>query len=177
MFSRQTADLLTVASDRIIWVLIGMGLLELWHLIFTAFGRIWYAGLLHKLKSYGISSHVFQVMIFCLFSEIDDFRCFWIGSIHKRIQSMLAFHMVTFLALHFSYYTLMIFLMMISVILLSLYTKWDQASDLWLQLEMAPELGSDLRDTVDCGKKWFVDFNARKTQLVSHDKSNNSGAI
>ena len=26
---------------------------------------------------------------------------------------------------------------------------------------------SDLRDTVDWGKKWLVDFNARKTQLVS----------
>ena len=28
------------------------------------------------------------------------------------------------------------------------------------------ELESDLRDTVDWGKKWLVDFNAGKTQLV-----------
>ena len=35
------------------------------------------------------------------------------------------------------------------------------------------ELESDLRDTVDWGKKWLVDFNAGKTQLVSFDWSNN----
>ena len=53
----------------------------------------------------------------------------------------------------------------------------DQASDLWQQLELASELESDLRDTVDWGRKWLVDFNAGKTQLVSFDRSNNTGAI
>ena len=42
---------------------------------------------------------------------------------------------------------------------------------------MASELESDLRDTVDWGKKWLVDFNAGKTQLVSFDQSNNNGSI
>ena len=32
-------------------------------------------------------------------------------------------------------------------------------------------------ETLDCGKKWLVDFNAGKTQLVSSDRSNNTGAI
>ena len=50
-------------------------------------------------------------------------------------------------------YTLMTFLIMLS--------------DLWQQLEFASELESDLRDTVDWGRKWFVDFSARKTQFVS----------
>ena len=31
--------------------------------------------------------------------------------------------------------------------------------------------------TLDWGKKWLVDFNARKTQLVSFDWSNNNGSI
>ena len=35
----------------------------------------------------------------------------------------------------------------------TLYSKCDQASDLWQQLELASELESDLRDTVDWGKK------------------------
>ena len=41
---------------------------------------------------------------------------------------------------------------------------------------MASELESDLRD---CGldKKWLVDFNAGKTQLVLFDRSNNTGSI
>ena len=59
----------------------------------------------------------------------------------------------------------------------TLYSKCDQASDLWQQLELASELASDLRDTVDWGRKWLVDFNAGKTQLVSFDRSNNTGAI
>ena len=59
----------------------------------------------------------------------------------------------------------------------TLYSKCDGASDLWQQLEVASKLESDLRDTVDWGKKWLVDFNARKTQLVSFDQSNNNGSI
>ena len=49
----------------------------------------------------------------------------------------------------------------------TLYSKCEQASDLWQQL--ASEFESDLRDTVDCGSKWLIDFNAEKTQLVSFD--------
>ena len=59
----------------------------------------------------------------------------------------------------------------------TLYSKYDQASDLWQQLEMAAELKSYIRDTVDWGWKWLVDFNAGKTQLVWFEWSNNTGAI
>ena len=59
----------------------------------------------------------------------------------------------------------------------TLYSKCDQACDLWQQVESASEIESDLGDTVDWGKKWLVDFNARKTQLVSFDQSNNTGSI
>ena len=52
---------------------------------------------------------------------------------------------------------LMILLSILSVI---------KVSDLWQQLELASELASDRRDTVEWGKKWLVDFNAAKTQLV-----------
>ena len=50
-------------------------------------------------------------------------------------------------------------------------------SDLWQQLELVSELESGLQDSVDQGKKWLADFNARKTQLVSFDWSNNTGSI
>ena len=52
---------------------------------------------------------------------------------------------------------------------ITLYSKCDQASDLPQQLELTSELESDLRDTVDWGRKWIVDFNAGKTHLVSFD--------
>ena len=35
----------------------------------------------------------------------------------------------------------------------TLYSKCDQGSDLWQQLELASEFESDLRDTLDCAKK------------------------
>ena len=44
----------------------------------------------------------------------------------------------------------------------NLYSKCDQASDLWQQLQLASELESDIRHSVDRGKKWLVDFNAGK---------------
>ena len=83
-------------------------------------------------------SREFQVRylaLFILFTVIDDFRWFWMGSLHKNIQLILEFLRAPFLVLHFSYYTLMTFLMMLSVILLSMLMillcfKCDPASDL-----------------------------------------------
>ena len=57
------------------------------------------------------------------------------------------------------------------------YSKCDKVSDLWQQLELDSELESNPRDTVDWYRKWLVDFSAGKTQLVSFDLSNNTGAI
>ena len=45
------------------------------------------------------------------------------------------------------------------------------------QLELASGLESDLRDTVDCGKKWLVNLRAGKTQFVSFDWSSSSCAF
>ena len=42
---------------------------------------------------------------------------------------------------------------------------------------MASELESGLQDTVGCGRKWLVDFNAGKKQLLLSDQSSDSGAI
>ena len=102
--------------------------------------------------------------LFFLFSVIDSFRWFWIGSLHKNIQLMLEFLKAPFLVLQFSSRILMTFLMIFSVTLLSIvlliysvdttfYSKCDQASDLWQQLELAYELEPDLWDTSDWGRK------------------------
>ena len=94
---------------------------------------------------------------------------------------MLEFLKVPFSVLHFSYYTLMTF-HIISIIAIYvddtvLYSKCDQASDLWQKLELASALESDLQDTVNWDRKWLIDFNTGKTQLVSFDWSNNTSAI
>ena len=68
----------------------------------------------------------------------------------------------------------MILLSILSVIRHQLQTTW---SDLRQQLEFASELELDLRDIVDWGKEWLVNFNNGKTQLVSFDRSNDNGSI
>ena len=45
----------------------------------------------------------------------------------------------------------------------TLYSKCDQASDLWQELELASKLESDLQNTVDWSRKWLLDFNSGKT--------------
>lgn len=49
------------------------------------------------------------------------------------------------------------FLLYTDVLLLSMviiqYSKYNQASDLWQQLELSSELKSDLRDIVDWGRE------------------------
>ena len=167
--SRSTADLLTVIFDRIARAFNRSGATRAVALdVSKAFDRVWHSGLFHKLKPYGISDQIFGLI---LFSVIDGFEWFWMENLHKKIHLILEFLKAPFLVLHFSDRTLMIFLTMLSVILLSmlmilLYSKCDQASDMWQQLELASELESDLQDTVDWGKKWLVDFNPGTTQLV-----------
>ena len=63
----------------------------------------------------------------------------------------------------------MTFVMMLSVILLSMLTLFSTLS----QLELASELKCDLRDTADWDRNWLVDFNATKTKLISSDQSKN----
>ena len=65
----------------------------------------------------------FQVrylVLFLFLPVIDGFKLFWMDSLHKNIQLMLEFLKAPFLILHFSYYALLIFLTMLSVILLSM---------------------------------------------------------
>ena len=62
-----TADLLTVLSDRIAWDFTRSGATQAEALdISKVFGRIWHAGLLHKLKSFGISDWIFSLISFFL---------------------------------------------------------------------------------------------------------------
>ena len=59
----------------------------------------------------------------------------------------------------------------------TLYSKCDQAPDMWEQPELASELESDIRNTVDWGKKQLDSFDAGKNQHYLFDRSNNNGYI
>ena len=174
--SRSTADLLTVVSDRIARVFNSFGATRAVALdISKAFDRVWHAGLLQKFKSYGISGQVFGLI--SSFLSNRRLRVVLDGNSSQEYPVNAGVPQVSILGST-------LFLLYINdlpddVICAiyaddtTLYSKCDRASDLWQQLELA----FDLRDTMDWGKKWLVDFNAGKTQLVSFDRSNNNGSI
>ena len=83
--------------------------------IAKGFDWIWHAGLLHKLKEFQIR----YLAVFLLFSVIDCFEWFWMESLHKNIHLMLELLKASYLVIHFSCYTSLTFLMMSSVVLLS----------------------------------------------------------
>ena len=117
--SRSTADLFTVVCDRIARAFNSSGATRAVALdISKVFDRVWHAGLLHNLSL--MKFQVRYLALFLLFSVIDDFEWFWMKSLHKNIQLMREFLKAPFLVLHFSYYTSMTFLMMLSVILPSM---------------------------------------------------------
>ena len=63
--SQSTADLSSVASDRIAWVFNMSGATRAAARdICKAFDRVWHAALLQKLKSYGISGQIFGLISF-----------------------------------------------------------------------------------------------------------------
>ena len=179
--SRSTADLLAFVPDRIARAFNRYGATRVAALdISKAFNRVWHAGLLHKLKSYRISGQIFS-----LISSFLPNRRLQVVLDGKSSQE----YPVNTGVSQGSILGPTLFLLYINDLPddgicdiaiyaddTTLYSKCDQASDLWQQLELASELESDLRD---CGldKKWLVDFNAGKTQLVLFDWSDNTGSI
>ena len=120
--------------------------------------------------------------LFLLFSVLDDFEWFWMEIVHKNIQLMQEFLKAPFLVLHFSYYTLMTFLMTLSVILQSLLMILLSILSVIGHLICGNNLNWLLNfnliyERLGWSKKWLVDFNAGETQLVSFDQSNNNSSI
>ena len=111
----------------------------------------------------------FQVrylVLVCPFSVIDGIGWFWMVIIYKNFQLMLEFLNALFFVQHFSCYTVITFLKILSVTLLSMlmillcYLKCDQTSDLWQQLELASEQESDLLGIAEWVRKWLVHISA-----------------
>ena len=180
--SRSTADLLTVVSDRIARAFNRSGATRAVALdISEAFDRVWHAGLLHKLKSNGISGQIFGLISSFLSNKrlrvVLDGKSSQEYPVNAGVPQSSIFGPTLFLLYINDLPDDVICDIAIYADDATLYSKCDWASDLWQQLELASELESDLRDTVDWGKKWLVDFNAGKTQLVSFDRSNNNGSI
>ena len=130
--SRSTADFLTFVSDRIARSFNSSGANRAVALdISKAFDRVWLAGLLHKLKSYGIPGQIFGL----IFSVKDGWEWFWKGSLHKNVQywtsSRLHSWSCTFLLYINDLPNDVICDIAVYTDDITLYCKSDQASHLW----------------------------------------------
>ena len=180
--SRSTADLLTVVSDRIARAFNRSGATRALALDMSkALDRVWHAGLLHKLKSYGISGQIFGLISSFLSNRrlqvVQDGKSSQEYPVNTGVPQGSILGPKLFLLYINDLPDDVICDIAIYADDTTLYSRCDRASDLWQQLELASKLESDLRDTVDWGKKWLVDFNSWKTELVSFDQSNNNGSI
>ena len=169
--SLSTADLLTVVSDRIARAFNRSGATRAVALdISKAFDRVWYAGLLHKPKSYGISGQIFGLISSFLSNRrlriVLDGKSSQEYPVNAGVPQGSILGPTLFLLYINDLPDDVICNIAIYADDTTLYSKCNRASDLWQQLELASKLESDLRDTVDWGRKWLVDFNAGKTSLV-----------
>ena len=116
--------------------------------ISKAFDRVWHAGLLQKLRSYGISCKIFGII-----SSFLSNRCLWVVLDGKSSQEYPVNAEVLGPALFLLYINNLPDDAICNLTIYgddtTLYSKYDQASDIWEQLELASELESDLQDTVN----------------------------
>ena len=120
--------------------------------ISKAFDRVWHAGLLHKLKSYGISGQIFGLISSFLSNR-------WLGvvldgkssqeyPVHAGVPQGSILGTTLFLLYINDLPDDVICNIVIYADDTTFYSNCVQVSNLWQQLEMASELESDLRDTV-----------------------------
>ena len=180
--SRSTADLLTVVSDRIARALNRSEATRAVAFdISKALDRVWHAGLLHKLKSYGILGQIFGLISFFLSNRqltvVLDGKTSQEYPVNAGVPQGSILGPTLFLLYINDLPDDVTCNTAIYADDTILYSKCNQASDLWQQLDLASELESDLRDNVDWGRKRLVDFNAGKTQLISFDRSKKTDAF
>ena len=116
--------------------------------ILKAFDRVWHAGLLHKLKSYGISGQIFDRISSFLsngwFRVVLDGKSSQEYPVNAGVPQGSILGPTLFL-LYINYLPDDVICdIAIHADDTTLYSKCDQASDLWQQLELASELESDL---------------------------------
>ena len=128
-------------------LLTGLGLIELYH-ISKAFDRVWHAGLLHKLKSYGISGQILGLIPSFLGNRwlqvVLNGRSLQEYPVNEGVPQGSILGPTLFLLYINDLPDDVICDIAIYADDTTLYSKCDQATDLWQQLKLASELVSDL---------------------------------
>ena len=126
LISKMVVGLLDQLQIFSLWYLIeflglltGLGLLKLWHLIYPRLLTV--SDMVVYFTNLGLGEfQVRYLALFLLFSVVDDFEWFWMESLHRSIQLVLEFLKGPLLVLHFFSCILMTFLMVLSVVLVSM---------------------------------------------------------
>ena len=125
--------------------------------ISKAFDRVCHAGLLHKRKSYEISGQIFGLISSFLSNRrlrvVLDGKSSQEYPVNAGVPQGSILGSTLFLLYINDLPDDVIGDIAICADDTTLYSKCDRASDLWQQVELASELESDLRGTVDSGKK------------------------
>ena len=150
--SRSTADLLIVVSDRIARTFNRSVATRAEALdILKTFNRVWHAGLLHKLKSYGIAGQIFGLISSFLSNRRLRVVLDGKSSQEYPLNAGVPQGSIRGPALFLLYINDLPDDVICDIAMYAddttLYSKCDRASDLWQQLELASGLESDLRDT------------------------------
>ena len=137
--SRSTADLLTVVSDRIARAFNRSGATRAVALdISKVFNRVWHAGLLHKHKSYGISGQIFGLISSFLSNRrlrgVLDGKSSQEYPVNARVPQGSILDPTLFLLYINDLPDDVICNIAIYADDSTIYSKCDQASDLWQQL-------------------------------------------
>ena len=121
--------------------------------ISKAFDRVWHAGLLHKLKSYGISGQIFGLISSFLSNRrlqvVLDRKSSQEYPVNAGVPQGAILGPTLFLPYINDLPDDVICNIAIYADDTTLYSKCDRASDPWQQLGLASKLESDIRDTVD----------------------------
>ena len=150
--SRSTVDLLTVVSDRIARAFNRSGATRAVALdISKTFDRVWHAGLLHKLKSYGISGQIFGLISSFLSNRqlrvVLDRNSSQDYLVNAGVPQGSILGPTLFLLYINDFPDDVICNIVIYADNTTLYSKCDQVFGMWQQLELISELESDLQDT------------------------------
>ena len=116
--------------------------------ISKAFDRVWHTGLLHKLKSYGISGEIFGLVSSSLSNRWLQVVLDQLPSQEYPVNAGVPQGFILGPTLFLLYMNDLSDDVIGNIAIYTddttLYSKCDQASDLWQQLELASELESDL---------------------------------
>ena len=139
--------------------------------ISKAFDKVWHAGLLHKLKAYGISGRVFDIVE----SFLSDRRIKVVLDGQSSVQWLINAGVPQGSVLGPTLFLLFIndlpdhLLCKIAIYAddSTIYSSLDKTKSIFDKVELAADLEVDLRSVVEWGNRWLVSFNAAKTKLLS----------